>query len=529
MSFIGNRPDSFGYSSTSYDHFNGTGSQTVYTLSRNVTSNSDIFVTVNNVPQDPGVAYYVSNLTTLTFTSAPSASILGNIVVVYRNFVQSGLALGANAVTSFAIAPGAVQAYQISSVSNTSITGQITSTQLDIGTANGTGAILVPSGTTAQRPAANTAGYIRYNTTLNSLESANGTAWANVGSGSASSSSSAANLTSLTGNVYISAAGGIVDSSNATGGLVLPTGTTAQRPASAANGTIRWNTSNSVMEIYVSGNTGWYTLASTTYAMEYLAVAGGGGGGGWNAGGGGGAGGVLSASGILISPGQTYAVAVGAGGAGGATSVQSGSGGNSTIGSLVTSVGGGNGETQGLGSAGGNGGSGGGGCGGGGGPAAGNPGGSGTAGQGYAGGYGWLASGADGGGAGGGAGAVGGNGSNATGGTGGAGVSYTTWATATGTGATGYYGGGGGGDRYGSGNSPGGSGGGGYGGNNSSNGAGGSTNTGGGGGGGLSGGNGGSGLVIIRYYGTQRGTGGTVTQYGGYTYHTYTSSGNFIA
>ena len=35
--------------------------------------------------------------------------------------------------------------------------------------------IVVPTGTTAQRPSA-TAGYIRYNTDLNSLESANGTA-----------------------------------------------------------------------------------------------------------------------------------------------------------------------------------------------------------------------------------------------------------------------------------------------------------------------------------------------------------------
>jgi len=129
MSFIGNRPDSFGYSSTSYDHFSGTGSQTVYTLTRSVSANADIFVTVNNVPQDPGVAYYVTNLNTLTFTSAPS-SVANNIVVVYRNFVQTGLALGANTVTSFTIAPGAVQAYQISSVSNTSITGNIISSQI---------------------------------------------------------------------------------------------------------------------------------------------------------------------------------------------------------------------------------------------------------------------------------------------------------------------------------------------------------------------------------------------------------------
>jgi hypothetical protein len=41
--------------------------------------------------------------------------------------------------------------------------------------------------------------------------------------------------------------------------------------------------------------------------------------------------------------------------------------------------------------------------------------------------------------------------------------------------------------------------------------------------------NGGSGIVIIRYSGAQRGTGGTVVTTGGYTYHTFTSSGTFTA
>jgi hypothetical protein len=41
--------------------------------------------------------------------------------------------------------------------------------------------------------------------------------------------------------------------------------------------------------------------------------------------------------------------------------------------------------------------------------------------------------------------------------------------------------------------------------------------------------NGGSGVVIVRYSGTQRATGGTVTTVGGYTYHTFTSSGTFTA
>lgn len=40
---------------------------------------------------------------------------------------------------------------------------------------------------------------------------------------------------------------------------------------------------------------------------------------------------------------------------------------------------------------------------------------------------------------------------------------------------------------------------------------------------------GGSGIVIIRYLGDQRGTGGTVTSSGGYTIHTFTGSGTFTA
>jgi hypothetical protein len=51
----------------------------------------------------------------------------------------------------------------------------------------------------------------------------------------------------------------------------------------------------------------------------------------------------------------------------------------------------------------------------------------------------------------------------------------------------------------------------------------------GGGGGGGGAGSGGSGVVIIRYSGSQRGTGGTVTSAGGFTYHTFTTSGTFTA
>lgn len=56
-------------------------------------------------------------------------------------------------------------------------------------------------------------------------------------------------------------------------------------------------------------------------------------------------------------------------------------------------------------------------------------------------------------------------------------------------------------------------------------------NTGGGGGGGYNsaGANGGSGIVIVAYLGAQRGSGGTVTNDGTYTYHTFTSTGTYTA
>jgi hypothetical protein len=66
----------------------------------------------------------------------------------------------------------------------------------------------------------------------------------------------------------------------------------------------------------------------------------------------------------------------------------------------------------------------------------------------------------------------------------------------------------------------------------------GTANSGGGGGGGCdeedgspfrpSGQAGGSGIVIVRYRGAPRATGGTITQSGGYTIHTFTTSGDLV-
>lgn len=293
-------------------------------------------------------------------------------------------------------------------------------------------------------------------------------------------------------------------------------------------------------------------LISGAYTVEVLLAAGGGSGG--SAGGGGG-GGVISATGVSLVSGQTYSIVIGAGGSGGSGATFLGNTGSNTTGFSLTALGGGGGgrwsttadNQNGL-----NGGSGGG---------AGlnsigasNAGGAGTSGQGFAGGSanqaqatGYAAGG------GGGAAAVGGNKSASVAGAGGAGIlnaingSSLYWAGGGGGGGQqagavagngGIGGGGGGAISSGGGSGVIGTGGGsalnaGGNGNTTGTGGAGGANTGGGGGAmAISVGtaaSGGSGVVILRYSGAQRGTGGTVTSAGGNTIHTFLTSGTYTA
>jgi hypothetical protein len=261
--------------------------------------------------------------------------------------------------------------------------------------------------------------------------------------------------------------------------------------------------------IVANDGTYWYHafLTSGTFTPQtsitcnVLQIAGGGGGGS-RSGGGGGAGGISYLTSQALTA-TNYSVIVGSGGTGGSRSIAGTNGSNSQFASLTAAVGGGVGGSAVANVGGASGGSGGG--------AANNGTGSaGTSGQGFAGGSSNNTSYDAGGG--GGAGAVGANASLAGlglgAGAGGAGVNtYSTWATPTSTGVSGYYAGGGGGGSFGSSNhGAGGAGGGGTGANTAP--TAGTVNTGGGGGGcGNSantdttpvGANGGSGIVIIRY------------------------------
>jgi hypothetical protein len=371
---------------------------------------------------------------------------------------------------------------------------------------SGTGRLLFPRGTTAQRPASPTSGSTRYNTDLGYLENYNGTAWIPVG--------------------YVTPADVSDKVNTSTGYFQVPVGTTLQRPVSPAEGLIRYNSVLDIYEGYI--NSDWQrfvTASQSSYAIAYLIISGGGGGGG-NSGGGGGAGGYLSNT-YTATPGTVFTVTVGAGGAA-ATN-----GSNSSITGIATGAGGGaGGSSQAGGSqAGGSGGSGGGG---GGGYNNGNGGAGGGATQGNAGGGGASgSSGLYGGGGGGGATSAGGGGSGVNGGAGGAGTANAI----TGVAVT-YAGGGGGGADYNTGVAgTGGAGGGAAGGPDATAGGNGTANTGGGAGGGGSnagaGGSGGSGVVIlsmpsIYYTGTVTGL-PTVTTSGSNTIVKFTISGSYTS
>jgi hypothetical protein len=505
MSYIGNQPSNMSFLS---DTFSGNGSTTVFTMAVAPANTAAVLVAIWGVLQDPTTYGVVGRI--LTFSQAPPTGI-GNISVrylalpasnitttAYRSVTEftatagqttftpasytpgfidvfrSGVRLGTsnytatNGVTVTLNNPAAagdlisIESFFVSSVLNAipNVSGAISPALLDISGQVGTGAIQIPSGTTAQRPASPTVGMIRFNTTLNYIEEFRQGQWLALSS-------------------VFSASGGSVSTYNAAG-------------------------INYRVHVFNSSDT--FIVSSGSSTVDYLVIAGGGGG-GCDRAGGGGAGGYLAGT-ATVSPGS-YSVIVGGGGAGATGDTQKGvNGGNSVFGTFATAIGGGGGGSEnnptGVG----------GGSGGGAGYTGGAAGGAGTAGQGNAGGTAQASPRAPGGG--GGAGQAGQNGSAATMG-GGAGARGGNGLSSSITGVAVVRGGGGGAGSNidgtgGPGFGAGGDGGGGNGGVTWSaspngapgNGSPGTANTGGGGGGGTTadsgaGGQGGSGVVIIRY------------------------------
>jgi hypothetical protein len=86
MSYIGNRPDTnILYYALGIDRFSGTGSQTVFSLSRELGQDLDAQVIVENVIQEPGASYaYSISGSTLTFTEAPPTGTIFKLFLELR-------------------------------------------------------------------------------------------------------------------------------------------------------------------------------------------------------------------------------------------------------------------------------------------------------------------------------------------------------------------------------------------------------------------------------------------------------------
>jgi hypothetical protein len=494
MAYIGNQPTSAAFVT---DLFSGNASTTAFTMSVAPANTASILVAVSGVVQSPDT-YSISG-TTLTFSAAPPTG-TGNISVRYLGIPATNVTTTAyRTVTEFTATAGqttfSIPSYTVGYV-------DVYRNGVRLGTADYTAtsgtSVVLAAGASLNDLVATESFYV--SSVLNAIPATGG----------------------AINTIYLDAG-----NANGTGALLTPSGTTAQRPASPIVGMQRWNTTIGGMEVYIgTGSTGWQTIASTAYSVDYLIAAGGGGGGSNNSGAGGGAGGLITGSGLSVSPGTSYTVTIGAGGTSTPTN-----GTNSSFGGQ-TAIGGGLGASNSGGpSSPGSGGSGGGANYNGGG------GGLGTAGQGNNGGSAVTGASNYPGSGGGGAGAIGSNASGSVAGAGGVGLASTI------TGSSVFYSGGGGGSTQSGGTGgAGGNGGGGAGSpaSASNTGASGTANTGGGGGaggygtGGVNvtgaGGSGGSGIVIIRYLGTvQRATGGTVTISGGYVIHTFTSSSTYTA
>lgn len=320
-------------------------------------------------------------------------------------------------------------------------------------------------------------------------------------------------------NVYIPA----TTTTTTTAGPTTTTTSTTTTIAPTTTTTTSTTTTSTSTTTTTAGPTTTTTTLNPTFNVQYLLVAGGGGG-GFTIGGGGGAGGfVYNLTGAPVTAGNSYAIVVGAGGAVGSN------GGISTGLGFGATGGGAGGSSSTVPAANGkNGGSGGGGGG-----AYNNSNGGLSDGTGYSGGKGYTVSGQyQAAGGGGGANNPGSGGSTIAptkGGNGGL-AGNTAFGPLCAAGGGGGYSGVTTGTLF-----RGGTGGSSLGGNGAwdarQSATDGVVNTGSGGGGGCNAtytaGNGSSGIVVLRYLGTARATGGTITYDGTYTTHTFTSSGTF--
>jgi hypothetical protein len=133
-------------------------------------------------------------------------------------------------ISAFLTGTGGVGTYTVSAsqtVSSTAITGTMNDATLAV---TATDAILIPVGTTTQRPSTGVQGYIRYNSTLNRFEGYANGAWGQLGAGATGGGSDnvfVENSLTVTTN-YTIAAG---KSASSVGDLTINSGVTVTVPS----------------------------------------------------------------------------------------------------------------------------------------------------------------------------------------------------------------------------------------------------------------------------------------------------------
>ncbi len=125
MAYIGNNPDAI-QTTIEITRFDGTGACTQFQIPQDVDDAKAIEVLVNSVQQDPDNSYSVVG-GLITFTEAPSVG-TNNVTVLRRTgltFTRTQIDSGdilPNAITSTAIANGAVTSAKLSANADSTIT-----------------------------------------------------------------------------------------------------------------------------------------------------------------------------------------------------------------------------------------------------------------------------------------------------------------------------------------------------------------------------------------------------------------------
>jgi hypothetical protein len=136
MGYIGNDPLEL-YVSKKKQTLTGNGG-TSYTLTHSVSDAKDVEVFVNNVRQEPAVAYTATG-TTLTMTGNVAST--DDFYVIYDGFAQGTVAPADNTVTAASIAAGAVGSSELAN-------GSVTQAKIASGVQLGAGYFLGENGTT---------------------------------------------------------------------------------------------------------------------------------------------------------------------------------------------------------------------------------------------------------------------------------------------------------------------------------------------------------------------------------------------